>query len=700
MTANLFASILENNKKDESIDTLKQVVDALMVGNGNCLKTFVSDAEIQKAVIEIYAQDKIKFERLKLLLKEKGSTEKDVKSIEKVLKDQMKSDGRSFNENQVDSEKYICEILHDDNVPRSYILPMDYKMNSNGQITTLGKNVQLVSQFPVVIFSKFRDIDTKGVVLNVGWKQNGKWNYICISKELVARTQDISKLAAYDFPVTSLNAGLLVGYLAAFETRNSENILESRVTHRMGWHNDKSTFLWGKYTITKDTDFEAMTALDDSKPEEWPADSIVFKGQDVNDYEIVRGLDSKGSYLEWIDVANSIFPYHEVRFALYASFLTPFLEILNINNFTLDLSGESSKGKTSALKFAASVWGCPNEATDSIVKTWSTTLTSVERTAEILNGIPIFLDDTTLCGNVKDNKQTAATLISHVLYTVASGKGKSRGKLIGLDHTSSFKTILISTGEGPATSFTDNEGAKGRTLSFLGNPFGEVSQRMGLFVAKIEERFKNNYGHAGPRIVKFIMNNSEHYETWRNAYDEINAYLMNRVGNSSIAMRLMKNIAAVITIIPIVHAALPELTHVYPVSEMLEHVFSKVTMERHLPDRNMEILKDFHEYAVLNRGFFFSKNNPGQSLAVLPTYQGQWDDDPDWKFIGFSTPVFKKITGKNGATFKEAALKNDWFDLNGSCKGYQKQVSVAGKNTNLYCIKKSAFEEAYGYSID
>ena len=84
MTFNPFASILENNKIDDSIDTLKTVVDALMVGNGNCLKAFVNDAEIQKAVIKIYVQDKIKFERLKLLLKEKGSTEKDVKSIEKV----------------------------------------------------------------------------------------------------------------------------------------------------------------------------------------------------------------------------------------------------------------------------------------------------------------------------------------------------------------------------------------------------------------------------------------------------------------------------------------------------------------------------------------------------------------------------------------------------------------------------------------
>lgn len=680
-------------------DAVKEIIDAANMHKLGFYAIFLKNDKFHKTALGLYQEGARAFERFKIALKDADVPIKDIKAIEKLLKDENKR-SNAFTLCKSGQPIVLAELLNDDSIPTSLVLPPQYQVDPLGQVLTIGNNPQLVSQCPIVIVSKMKNINDKSVVLRIGWKQNNSWNYIAVSKELVARTQDISKLAGYDFPVTSLNASLLVGYLSAFESLNSLSIPEIPVTHKMGWHNNNACFLWGKYVISKETEFDKLINTDESEGSSSVGQRIIFKGRDVYDEEVVRGLCSKGQYNSWIEIVNSIFQYHDVRFSLYTSFLAPFLEILNVNNFTIDLSGNSSKGKTSTLKLAASVWGNPDATSDSIVNTWATTITSVERTAEIMSSLPIFLDDTKLAGNVKDNKQTASALISNVLYAIASGRGKSRGKLVGVDHTSSFKTILFSTGEGPATSLTDNEGAKGRTVSLLGNPFGKDDSNMSKFVSNIEEGFKSNYGHAGPRVVKFIMEHETEHELWRETYAEVCQDLMSKAGTSSIAMRLAKDIAAVITIIPIVHAALPELTREYPVEAMNDHVWSKVTSESTLPDKNIEILKNLYTYAVMNPARFYHGSASQGQLVPQGGYEGYWSSKPDWTFIGFSKEVFDKITGSYNLTFKDVAGKNDWFDLNGSGRGRQKQVCIRSKNVNLYCIKRTAFENALGYELD
>jgi uncharacterized protein (DUF927 family) len=681
-------------------DAAKEIIDAASIHNSGLYEVFLKNDKFHEIALGLYQQSALVFEKFKVALKDAGAPAKDVKAIEKILKDENKRSNVSkpYNSGQ---QFVLAQLLNDGTISASLVLPPQYQVDSLGQVMTVGNNPQLVSQCPIIVVSKLKNINDKSVLLKIGWKKNSNWQYITVSKELVARTQDISKLAGYDLPVTSLNASLLVGYLSAFETVNSSVIPEVSVTHKMGWHNNPRCFLWGKLVISKETEFDKLINTDESEGSSIVGQGITFKGRDVYDEEVVRGLCSKGRYNIWIEIANSIFQYHDVRFALYASFLPPFLEILNINNFTVDLSGNSSKGKTTTLKLAASVWGNPDATSDSIVNTWATTTTSVERTAEIMNSLPIFLDDTKLAGNVKDNKQTASALISNVLYAIASGRGKSRGKLVGVDHTSSFKTILFSTGEGPATSLTDNEGAKGRTVSLLGNPFGSDNADMGKFVSNIEEGFKSNYGHAGPRVVKFIMDHEAEHELWRETYVEVCQDLMSKSESSSIAMRLSKDIAAVITIIPIVHAALPELNCEYSVKAMIDHIWFKVTSERSLPDKNIEILKNLYDYAAMDPSRFYNGESSQGQFVPYGGYKGYWDsNNADWTFIGFSKAAFAELTGSYESTFKDVAFRNGWFDLNRSSKGYQKQVCMGTKKVNLYCIKRTAFEGAFGYSLE
>ena len=138
-----------------------------------------------------------------------------------------------------------------------------------------------------------------------------------------------------------------------------------------------------------------------------------------------------------------------------------------------------------------------------------------------------------------------------------------------------------------------------------------------------------------------------------------------------------------------------------PVEAMIDHIWSKMTSERTLPDKNTEILKNLYTYAMMNPSRFYQGESGQGQFVPQGGYKGYWNsNNPDWTFIGFSKAAFDELTGSYRLTFKDAALTNDWFDLNGSGQGYQKQVCIGTKKVNLYCIKRTAFEKALGYDVE
>ncbi|MEJ7178037.1 DUF927 domain-containing protein, partial [Staphylococcus caprae] len=64
------------------------------------------------------------------------------------------------------------------------------------------------------------------------------------------------------------------------------------------------------------------------------------------------------------------------------------LHDFDVEPFIIDLSGASSRGKTTALKVASSVWGTSN-----LIGEWNTTRVNIERKSAFLNSFPLLLDD-------------------------------------------------------------------------------------------------------------------------------------------------------------------------------------------------------------------------------------------------------------------------------------------------------------------
>lgn len=82
----------------------------------------------------------------------------------------------------------------------------------------------------------------------------------------------------------------------------------------------------------------------------------------------------------------------EIKFMLAASFASVLVSVLGGLPFVVDLWGETEGGKTITLMLAASVWANPDDS--AYIGDFKTTEVALEAKADMLNNLPMLLDDT------------------------------------------------------------------------------------------------------------------------------------------------------------------------------------------------------------------------------------------------------------------------------------------------------------------
>lgn len=128
---------------------------------------------------------------------------------------------------------------------------------------------------------------------------------------------------------------------------------------------------------------------------------------------------------------------------------------------------------------------------------WDVTRVWIERASGVLSGLPLLLDDT--------KRARKPQLVAQTLYDVASGRGRGRGSIKGTRRSGNWRTVLLSTGEQPAVNFSEDGGTRGRVLTLWGPPFGRADDKTAALVGRLDLAVRQNYGHAGPRFIQFIM---------------------------------------------------------------------------------------------------------------------------------------------------------------------------------------------------
>ncbi|MCZ0207935.1 DUF927 domain-containing protein [Streptomyces sp. UMAF16] len=358
-------------------------------------------------------------------------------------------------------------------LPSSVRTPYDYRVTSRGVevLSTSGENWQRVTFAPLVVSATFEDPEGDQYV-ELSWidRSLGRPRRISriVSRETAKRGRKlIETLGAAGLPAVEGDARAVEKWLAEFEARNVGHIPSEQLARWLGWQDDGTFVCSPEDGIKVDVPFEEQRG---------PA----------------RAHARKGTLDGWRDTVAQLVDFPVPRVAVAAALAAPLLKPLGLNSFTLDISSRSTKGKTTALQVALSAWADPSEHA-SAMSNWRTTLYAIEKRLNLVRGIVTVFDETMAV--------TDDTLIDEVLYQLPMNHGKARsGGAFG--NMLPWETILLSSGERPALSFTTSQGAAARILGTTSPPFGDGG---GAVAAAVREGVLAHHGHAGPEFVRYIL---------------------------------------------------------------------------------------------------------------------------------------------------------------------------------------------------
>jgi putative DNA primase/helicase len=194
--------------------------------------------------------------------------------------------------------------------------------------------------------------------------------------------------------------------------------------------------------------------------------------------------------------------------AMSAAFAGPLLKVAKqqeVGGAGVHLLGDSSRGKTTALQAAASVWGGPG-----FVRTWRATANGIEATAAALNDTLLPLDEISEC----DPRE-----IGSVVYSLANGTGKQRAaRTGGTRAVARWRIVALSSGERTLDAHMSEAGKRakaGQEARLLDVPatdrtHGAFDELHGYadgraFADALKQATATHYGHAGPAFVGRIL---------------------------------------------------------------------------------------------------------------------------------------------------------------------------------------------------
>lgn len=332
---------------------------------------------------------------------------------------------------------------------------------------TSGGIEEVACYHPILPVERLKNLETGEEQIKLAYKRNGRWNEIVVPKIMITSASKIVALSGRGIAVTSENAKLLVKYLADVENGNDDYIDVQYSTSKLGWIENEF--------IPYDTD-------------------IIFDG-DSRFKQTFESVSERGNYEIWLKHVKELRKSGriEVKFLLAASFASVLVHLLGGLPFFVDLWGETEGGKTVCLMVAASVWANPDESR--YIGDFKTTDVALEAKADMLNHLPMFLDDTSkTSARIRDN-------FEGIVYDLCSGKGKSRSnKDLGINRENRWRNVMICNGERPLNSYVNQGGAINRILEV------ECGEKVYENPQKTADIVKKNYGFAGKRFIEIIRN--------------------------------------------------------------------------------------------------------------------------------------------------------------------------------------------------
>lgn len=361
-------------------------------------------------------------------------------------------------------------------IAESIIWPDAYVIARTGQIARVESDDDegpgrrtIVTARPIVIARMLVAPDGSERV-ELAHERFGKWKSLRVERSVIRTSRAIMKPLGDDgVDVSDDNAKELVAFLRAFEETNERVLPRIATTHQTGWHESGGT-------------------RDFLLPNPVAGAEVLYDGDD----DAVRSLGCGGTQAgHEALLRRALDECDESTVAVCASLAAPLVRIVELaDSFAVHLRGDSSKGKSTMLKVAASVWGGP-----SYTRGFDQTLYALTTFAAARNDLPAILDEV---GAAKRGDE-----LDRTVYSLCNGRAREQGRRDGsLRRSRTWRTTVLTSGE---TSLVPDDsgpaGMRARVLNVAVDGFGRLDA---AGVDRMRTEAAEHFGHFGRAWVEHL----------------------------------------------------------------------------------------------------------------------------------------------------------------------------------------------------
>lgn len=342
---------------------------------------------------------------------------------------------------------------------------------------------QLITHKPLLLSAFYYEAEENITYVQLELYHGGCWQKLPLkTMEEISRTNPIITLANNNADINITNARLVIDYLSCLRSCLQDVLPQQKLSKHLGWEED--VFLLPGRGLK----------------------NILFSLSDKELYASVA--KPQGAWELWLATYNRLCSVSvEAHFLLSCALAAPLLERVGFKGSPLLLLyGNRGSGKSTIMRFAASIWG-----NDGFMYPCNGTLNGFELRAKLLSGLPFFLDDVQLMRSRADFNEFMQSFI----YMMFNGYGKQRAtKELGSATLNRWQTMNILSSE-TAVLTPEFYGGAGRRILEL-----QLVQALPRsIISECNQISSKCYGLAGRRLLALL----EKYpaEVWQDWYAKI-----------------------------------------------------------------------------------------------------------------------------------------------------------------------------------
>lgn len=206
-----------------------------------------------------------------------------------------------------------------------------------------------------------------------------------------------------------------------------------------------------------------------------------------------------------VEAALSVAGCPHWTLGIIAAFAGVLVSLVGLDTCGVNLSGQSSTGKSTAQRLAVSAWSTPDIRRPGLSQSARATDNATEALAERATGTILSLDDLA---------HTSGKIVARLIYMLAGGVGKRRmtadAKLRESYCWSTFAILSAECSLEEKVRSEDGEWQAGMAVRIVDIDVTEIDRKVDPNTLRLIDQIGQHYGHAGPAFVRGMISQGLH----------------------------------------------------------------------------------------------------------------------------------------------------------------------------------------------